>query len=62
MKDYRWLPIVAALLVTVSEVLIFKAQLAHVPAQQVNIAAGTHAEGYGCNGRVNLTAGTDRTS
>ncbi len=41
MKSYEWLILVAALLITVCEVLIFNNQAARAPQQQASVAAGT---------------------
>lgn len=41
MKSYRWLPLIAALLITLCEVLVFGSQAAHVPQQQANVAPST---------------------
>jgi hypothetical protein len=42
MKTYRWLTLIAALLITLGEVLVFKSEGAQVPQQQATVAAGTH--------------------
>ena len=39
MKTYRWLTLLAALLITVSEVLIFNSEAAQVPPTQASVAA-----------------------
>ena len=44
MKSFRWLTLVAALLITACEVLVFKNQAAHVPQPQVSVAAGADGE------------------
>lgn len=44
MKSFRWLTLVAALLITVCEVLALRNQTAHVPPPQVNVAAGADGE------------------
>jgi hypothetical protein len=41
MKSYRWLTLIAALLITVCEVLVFKSQADQAPQKQANVAAGT---------------------
>ena len=41
MKTYEWLILVAALLITVCEVLIFNSQGAAAPQKQANVAAAT---------------------
>jgi hypothetical protein len=38
-KTYRWLTLVAALLVTLSEVLIFNSEAARDPQRQASVAA-----------------------
>jgi hypothetical protein len=43
MKTYEWLILVAALLITVCEVLIFTSQAAGGPQKQANVAVGTDA-------------------
>jgi hypothetical protein len=44
MNGNRWLPLIAALLITVCEVLVLRSQTAHVTQQQGNVAAGTDGE------------------
>jgi uncharacterized lipoprotein YmbA len=39
MKSYRWLTLIAALLITACEVLVLKTQTAQVPQQQPNVGA-----------------------
>ena len=39
MKSYRWFTLIAALLITVCEVLVFESQSAHAPYGQANVAA-----------------------
>ena len=41
MKSYRWLTLIAALLITVCEVLVFDSQSAQAPQKQACVAAGT---------------------
>jgi len=41
MKTYEWLILVAALLITVCEVLLFTSQAAGAPQKQANVAVGT---------------------
>ncbi len=49
MKSYRWLTLIAALLITLGEVLVFKSQAAQAPQTHANAAAaqdagsGTHS-------------------
>jgi hypothetical protein len=51
MKSYRWLTLIAALLITVCEVLVLKSQTAQVLQQQASVGAvadvgsGTRAPG-----------------
>ena len=45
MKTYEWLILVAALLITVCEVLIFTSQAAGAPQKQANVAVGTDVGG-----------------
>jgi len=51
MKTYEWLTLVAALLITLCEVLVFTGQTAQAPQKQANVAAatdvgsGTHSPG-----------------
>jgi len=40
-KTYRWLTLVAALLITLCEVLVFNSQAARAPQKQANVAAAT---------------------
>jgi len=40
-KTYRWLTLVAALLITLCEVLVFNSQAARGAQKQVNVAAAT---------------------
>lgn len=44
MKSYRWLPLIAALLITLCEVLVLEGQTNHVPPRQVNVAAGAEGD------------------
>jgi hypothetical protein len=37
-KTYRWLTLVAALLITLCEVLVFNSQAARAPQKQANVA------------------------
>ena len=46
MKSYGWLPLVAALLITLCEVLFFYSQ-SQAPQKQANIAAATTDVGSG---------------
>jgi len=39
MKSYRWLTLIAALLITVCEVLVFSSQSAEAPNGQADVAA-----------------------
>ena len=39
MKGYRWLTLIAALLITVCEVLVFSSQSAEAPNGQADVAA-----------------------
>jgi hypothetical protein len=41
MKTHRWLTLAAALLITLSEVVIFTSQSARVPESQANAAAAS---------------------
>jgi len=41
MKRFEWLTLVAALLITVCEVLVFNSQTAREPQQQADVAAGS---------------------
>jgi hypothetical protein len=41
MKSYRWLTLIAALLITLFEVLVFESQSAQAPLEQTSVAAGT---------------------
>jgi hypothetical protein len=41
MKSYKWLTLVAALLITLCEVLVFNSQAARGPQKQANVAAAT---------------------
>jgi hypothetical protein len=41
MKTYEWLILVAALLITGCEVLLFNSQAAGAPQKPANVAAGT---------------------
>lgn len=45
MKTYEWLILVAALLITLCEVLIFNSQAAAAPQKQANVAADTDGGG-----------------
>ena len=51
MKSYRWLTLIAALLITVSEVLFFESQADQAPPKQAHVAPGrgvggdTHSRG-----------------
>jgi hypothetical protein len=40
-KTYRWLTLVAALLITLCEVVVFNSQAARAPQKQANVAAAT---------------------
>jgi hypothetical protein len=44
-KTYRWLTLLAALLITVSEVLIFNSEAAQVPPAQASVAAAPDVGG-----------------
>jgi hypothetical protein len=44
MKSFRWLTLVAALLITACEVLVLRNQVAHVPQPQVNVAVAADGE------------------
>jgi len=39
-KSYRWLTLVAALLITLCEVLVFKSQATQASYKQANVAVG----------------------
>jgi hypothetical protein len=39
-KSYRWLTLIAALLITLCEVLILRSQVTQAPYKQANVAAG----------------------
>jgi hypothetical protein len=55
MKSYRWITLVAALVITVCEILVFESQAAQTPQRQANAGgAATDAE----SGRH--TAGVER--
>ena len=41
MKSHRWLPVAAALLITLCEVLVFNSQSGRAPAEQANAGAAT---------------------
>jgi len=45
MKSYRWLTLIAALLITVSEVLFFESQADQAPPEQAHVAAGRDVGG-----------------
>jgi hypothetical protein len=45
MKTYRWLTLVAALLITLSEVVVFNSKAAQAPPQQVHVAAAADIGG-----------------
>jgi hypothetical protein len=47
MKSYEWLPLVAALLITLCEVLFFYGHTAQAPQKQANVAVGADVD----NGR-----------
>jgi len=40
-KSHRWLPVAAALLITLCEVLVFNSQSGRAPAEQANAGAVT---------------------
>ena len=44
MKTYQWLILVAALLITLCEVLIFNSQAARAPQTQANVAVGEQVD------------------
>ena len=45
MKSYRWITLIAALVITVCEILVFESQAAQTPQRQANVgAAATDAE------------------
>jgi hypothetical protein len=45
MKSYRWVTLIAALMITVCEILVFESQAAPTPQRQANVGAGaTDAE------------------
>ena len=41
MKSYQWLTLIAALLITLCEVLLFESQSAQAPQKLASVAAGT---------------------
>jgi hypothetical protein len=45
MKSYRWLTLIAALLITVGEVLVFESQADQTPLKQAPVAAGRDVGG-----------------
>jgi hypothetical protein len=44
MKSYRWLTLIAALLITLCEVLVFRSQAAQAPTKQANVAVGAEVD------------------
>jgi hypothetical protein len=52
-KTYRWLTVVAALLITLCEVLVFNSQAARGPQKQANVAAATDV-GSGADTHLSL--------
>ena len=44
MKSYRWLTLIAALLITLGEVLVFRSQAAQAPTKQANAAVGADVD------------------
>jgi uncharacterized membrane protein YdfJ with MMPL/SSD domain len=44
MKSYRWITLIAALVITVCEILVFESQAAQTPQRQASVGAGTDAE------------------
>ncbi len=44
MKSYRWLTLIAALLITLCEVLVFRSQVAQAPTKQANVAVGEQVD------------------
>ena len=54
MKSYRWITLIAALVITVCEILVFDSQAAQTPRRQASVGAATDAE----SGRH--TAGVER--
>ena len=44
MKSYRWLTLVAALLITLCEVLVFKSQATQASYKQANVAVGADVD------------------
>jgi hypothetical protein len=54
MKSYRWITLIAALVITVCEILVFNSQAAQTPQRQASVGAATDAE----SGRH--TAGVER--
>jgi hypothetical protein len=46
MKSYRWLTLIAALLITACEILVFKSEGARDPQKHANVAAGTGSGTY----------------
>ncbi len=53
MKRYEWLTLVAALLITLCEVLVFNSQAARGPQKQANVAAATDV-GSGTDTQLSL--------
>jgi hypothetical protein len=46
-KSYRWLTLIAALLITLCEVLVFKSQATQGPYKQADVAVGAEVDGRG---------------
>lgn len=52
MKSYRWLTLIAALLITVCEVLVFESQAGQAPQQRAHgavvagVGSSTHSPGW----------------
>jgi hypothetical protein len=44
-KSYRWLTLIAALLITLCEVLVLKSQATQAPYKQANFAVGPDVDG-----------------
>lgn len=44
MKSYRWITLIAALLITVCEILVFQSQSAQTPQGQASVGAPTDAD------------------
>jgi hypothetical protein len=54
MKSYRWITLLAALVITVCEILVFESQAAQTPQRQAGVGAAIDAQ----SGRH--TAGVER--